>query len=84
MWTGCTIKPGSGSRATGLRQPAAVDEGLLRGELPDRRAADGPAEDPLATAAPALRASRERILATAAVIIPGHGPAFRPSQDTPR
>jgi glyoxylase-like metal-dependent hydrolase (beta-lactamase superfamily II) len=45
---------------------------------------DGPAEDPLATAAPALRASRERILAAATVIIPGHGPAFRPGPGTPR
>ena len=33
MWTGCTIKPGSGSRATGLRQPAAVDEGLLEAAI---------------------------------------------------
>ncbi len=45
---------------------------------------DGPAEDPLATAAPALRASRERILAAATVIVPGHGPAFRPGPGTPR
>jgi len=45
---------------------------------------DGPAEDPLATAAPALAASRERILAAATVIIPGHGPAFRPGPATPR
>jgi glyoxylase-like metal-dependent hydrolase (beta-lactamase superfamily II) len=45
---------------------------------------DGPAEDPLATAAPALAASRERILAVASVIIPGHGPAFRPGPATPR
>ena len=39
----------------------------------------GPEEDPLATDPQALRASRERILAVAAVIIPGHGPAFRPA-----
>lgn len=45
---------------------------------------DGPAQDPLATAAPALRASREWILAAATVIIPGHGPAFRPGPGTPR
>ena len=45
---------------------------------------DGPAEDPLATAAQELRASRERILAVATVIIPGHGPAFRPGPATPR
>ena len=40
---------------------------------------DGPAEDPLATVPGALHASRERILAVATVILPGHGPAFRPS-----
>jgi glyoxylase-like metal-dependent hydrolase (beta-lactamase superfamily II) len=47
-------------------------------------AADGPAEDPLATAGAALRASRERLLAAATVIVPGHGPAFRPGPATPR
>jgi glyoxylase-like metal-dependent hydrolase (beta-lactamase superfamily II) len=41
---------------------------------------DGPEEDPLATDQQALRASRERILAVATVIIPGHGPAFRAGQ----
>ena len=45
---------------------------------------DGPGEDPLATDQPALRTSRERILAVATVIVPGHGPAFRPGPDTPR
>jgi glyoxylase-like metal-dependent hydrolase (beta-lactamase superfamily II) len=39
---------------------------------------DGPEEDPLAADQQALRASRERILAVATVIVPGHGPAFRP------
>jgi glyoxylase-like metal-dependent hydrolase (beta-lactamase superfamily II) len=47
-------------------------------------AADGPAEDPLATEPGALAASRARILAVATVIIPGHGPAFRPDASTPR
>ena len=41
---------------------------------------DGPEEDPLATDQQALRASRERILTVATVIIPGHGPAFRAGQ----
>jgi glyoxylase-like metal-dependent hydrolase (beta-lactamase superfamily II) len=45
---------------------------------------DGPAEDPLATDQAALHASRLRILAVAAVIVPGHGPAFRPAAGTPR
>ena len=47
-------------------------------------APDGPAEDPLATVPGALHASRERILAVATVILPGHGPAFRPGPETPR
>ncbi len=45
---------------------------------------DGPAEDPFAPDATVLAASRARILALAAVIIPGHGPAFRPGEGTPR
>jgi len=45
---------------------------------------DGPAQDPLASDAPSLPASRARILAVATVILPGHGPAFRPDESTPR
>lgn len=45
---------------------------------------DGPAEDPLSTDQAALHQSRARILEVATVIIPGHGPAFRPGPDTPR
>jgi glyoxylase-like metal-dependent hydrolase (beta-lactamase superfamily II) len=41
---------------------------------------DGPEEDPLATDQGALVASRDRILAVATVIVPGHGPAFRPGR----
>ncbi len=40
---------------------------------------DGPAQDPLATDQAALDVSRRRILAVATVIVPGHGPAFRPA-----
>jgi glyoxylase-like metal-dependent hydrolase (beta-lactamase superfamily II) len=47
-------------------------------------AADGPADDPLATEPTEMPASRARILAVASVIIPGHGPAFRPDASTPR
>jgi glyoxylase-like metal-dependent hydrolase (beta-lactamase superfamily II) len=47
-------------------------------------ASDGPADDPFAPDASVLSASRARILAVAAVIIPGHGPAFTPGDDTPR
>ena len=46
--------------------------------------AEGPADDPYTPDRAALRASRERILGLAAVIIPGHGPAFRPDDQTPR
>jgi glyoxylase-like metal-dependent hydrolase (beta-lactamase superfamily II) len=45
---------------------------------------DGPAEDPLGASQQALTASRRRILAAASVIVPGHGPAFRPDERTPR
>jgi glyoxylase-like metal-dependent hydrolase (beta-lactamase superfamily II) len=45
---------------------------------------DGPAEDPFAPDPAVLAASRARILAVAAVIIPGHGPAFVPDASTPR
>ena len=45
-WTGCAAKPGGGSRATSGRQPAAVDDGRLRDELPDRRVPEGPAGCP--------------------------------------
>jgi glyoxylase-like metal-dependent hydrolase (beta-lactamase superfamily II) len=46
--------------------------------------ADGPADDPFATDAAQLRASRERILAIADLIVPGHGAPFRPDAATPR
>jgi glyoxylase-like metal-dependent hydrolase (beta-lactamase superfamily II) len=46
--------------------------------------ADGPADDPYAPDRGTLRAARERILGFAATIIPGHGPAFRPDDRTPR
>ena len=47
-------------------------------------AAAGPAQDPFAPDPEVLAASRARILAVAAVIIPGHGPAFVPDDTTPR
>ena len=46
--------------------------------------ADGPAEDPFSSDQAGLSASRQRILDIATVIIPGHGPSFRPDQRTPR
>jgi hypothetical protein len=39
---------------------------------------------PLSAGQAAPEQSRERILGVAAVIVPGHGPAFRPRPDTPR
>jgi glyoxylase-like metal-dependent hydrolase (beta-lactamase superfamily II) len=44
---------------------------------------DGPAEDPYAHMEQ-LHASRARVLAAADVAVPGHGPAFIPSDATPR
>jgi glyoxylase-like metal-dependent hydrolase (beta-lactamase superfamily II) len=46
--------------------------------------AAGPAEDPLATDAEALHAGRLRVLDLASVIVPGHGEAFQPDENTPR
>ena len=46
--------------------------------------AAGPPEDPFATDPGLLHAGRERILAVADLIVPGHGPAFTPDSDTPR
>jgi glyoxylase-like metal-dependent hydrolase (beta-lactamase superfamily II) len=46
--------------------------------------AEGPPEDPYATDPPAFHDSRERILAVADVVVPGHGAMFRPTDATPR
>lgn len=46
--------------------------------------AEGPANDPYAPDRELLRASRERVLAFADLIVPGHGTPFRPSEATPR
>ena len=47
-------------------------------------AAAGPADDPLGSDAGALHVSRDLLLSLATVIVPGHGPAFRPDHSTPR
>jgi glyoxylase-like metal-dependent hydrolase (beta-lactamase superfamily II) len=44
---------------------------------------DGPAEDPLGADAEELTASRKRLLEFATVIVPGHGPAFPVTDQTP-
>lgn len=44
----------------------------------------GPADDPYAPDPAVLHASRERVLAFADLIVPGHGAAFAPSESTPR
>jgi glyoxylase-like metal-dependent hydrolase (beta-lactamase superfamily II) len=44
----------------------------------------GPAEDPYATDPDALHLGRARVLEVAALVVPGHGPAFPPDQHTPR
>jgi glyoxylase-like metal-dependent hydrolase (beta-lactamase superfamily II) len=44
---------------------------------------EGPAEDPYADM-DQLHASRARVLAVADLVVPGHGPAFVPSDTTPR
>ncbi|GAA2602451.1 hypothetical protein GCM10010399_36450 [Dactylosporangium fulvum] len=42
------------------------------------------ADDPYATDMDALHTGRERVLAVADVVVPGHGPAFVPDGNTPR
>lgn len=44
----------------------------------------GPPEDPLAVDPIAIHRHRDRILAVADTIVPGHGPAFAPDTSTPR
>lgn len=44
----------------------------------------GPLEDPYAPDPGALRAQRERVLALADLVVPGHGPCFIPGPSTPR
>ena len=46
--------------------------------------AQGPAEDPYAPDRDLLRVQRERVLALADRVVPGHGPAFVPDGSTPR
>jgi glyoxylase-like metal-dependent hydrolase (beta-lactamase superfamily II) len=46
--------------------------------------ARGPAEDPYAPDPAVLRASRERLLGLADVIVPAHGAPFQPTDETPR
>lgn len=46
--------------------------------------AEGPVDDPYAPDPEQLRQSRARILELADVIVPGHGPPFRPDESTPR
>jgi glyoxylase-like metal-dependent hydrolase (beta-lactamase superfamily II) len=45
---------------------------------------DGPVEDPYASDAAALHASRARVLAIADLVVPGHGVPFQPGPSTPR
>lgn len=45
--------------------------------------ASGPEKDPFATDLPALHQGRERVLAVASTVIPGHGEMFQPDDGTP-
>jgi glyoxylase-like metal-dependent hydrolase (beta-lactamase superfamily II) len=46
--------------------------------------ADGPPEDPLAVDPALIHPGRERVLAVAGLIVPGHGEQFEPGPSTPR
>jgi glyoxylase-like metal-dependent hydrolase (beta-lactamase superfamily II) len=43
-----------------------------------------PVEDPYATDPAALHAGRRRVLEVASLVVPGHGPPFTPTPETPR
>jgi len=45
---------------------------------------EGPAEDPYCLDRQELRDNRDRCLGLATLVVPGHGPAFRPQPSTPR
>ena len=57
---------------------------LALSDIPRTAEPASSAEDPLGSDATALHASRERLLAVATVIVPGHGGVFRPGDSTPR
>ncbi|HYA67544.1 MAG TPA: hypothetical protein VED63_02325, partial [Acidimicrobiales bacterium] len=44
---------------------------------------EGPVEDPYASDRELLRSQRERVLAIADLVVPGHGPSFTPGPATP-
>jgi glyoxylase-like metal-dependent hydrolase (beta-lactamase superfamily II) len=46
--------------------------------------AEGPADDPYSPDRDQLREQRERVLALATLVVPGHGAPFRPTGSTPR
>lgn len=46
--------------------------------------AEGPADDPYALEPALLHRNRERVLAVAQLIVPGHGAPFTPTGQTPR
>jgi glyoxylase-like metal-dependent hydrolase (beta-lactamase superfamily II) len=46
--------------------------------------ADGPADDPYTPDRELLRGQRERVLALATLVVPGHGAPFRPTAETVR
>ncbi|MEU3500525.1 MBL fold metallo-hydrolase [Streptomyces hundungensis] len=62
---------------------AGTDEGVVAfaGDLWWH--ANGPADDPVAPDREVLRASRLRVMATADLIVPGHGSPFHPTDSTP-
>jgi glyoxylase-like metal-dependent hydrolase (beta-lactamase superfamily II) len=44
----------------------------------------GPPEDPFATDPAGVHSGRKRVLEVTSLIVPGHGPAFVPDEETPR
>ncbi|MGV9770665.1 MBL fold metallo-hydrolase [Streptosporangium sp. NPDC003464] len=74
--------PGHGAEDITLLAGTAEGVVACAGDLWWR--ADGPADDPVTIDRQILRASRERVLAVADLIVPGHGTPFTPTAATPR
>ena len=73
--SGCWPRPATPSRTSAPWPPPQTASTCAR--TPGGRA-EGPADDPFSPDQAMLARSRQRILAIATVIIPGHGPSFRP------
>jgi glyoxylase-like metal-dependent hydrolase (beta-lactamase superfamily II) len=93
LWTdrpadGAELSPGvrlistPGHTAQDITTLVQTDEGVVA--LTHLWADESSESDSLAEDLEALHANRQRVIALATTIVPGHGPAFVPNQATPR